>query len=511
MPPQSRNKGESKQGLVITLVFFILMTLGLGVSTYFGFAEQEKLTQAAKKAGDEKKLIQDERDWYKAQAMLYRSYMGQAETLDGKDLLGTLKTQIDQGTMAAAKTAKDREDVMKVLKAAEQRFGWNGNQPKDTYESQYNDLKTKYDAVAKQNEGLVKANEDAKKALQTKDEELTAANDNYVKNLKDQSAKAKEEQEGLQKQLEDNRNKITTLAGELEKVRTADADDKKTLVKQIEGQKKELGKANERIASQQQTIESQEAKTTIAPASMRTDWKIVRMDRRGVNPYINLGSADRVKPQLTFTIHGVGLDGRPNPQPKGTLEVLSVIGAHLSQARVTSVKDPDRRPILEGDVLYNASWNPTIKKHVALAGIMDITGDGRDSLKEFMRNLERQNIVVDAYLDPKDGTVKPPGGGITLRTDYLIMGESQAFSATGRADKGENEAQKAGREKMQADAKKNGVKVVPLHQYLEMIGYRLPRNASSGQQRPSLYDPRRRPDLTPRVGGEKPPAMKPDK
>jgi hypothetical protein len=508
MPPQSRNKGESKQGLVITLVFFILMTLGLGVSTYFGFAEQEKLTKTADQAKKDGDVFKNERDWYKAQAMLYRSYMGQAETLDGKDQIGTLKTQFDQGTMAAAKTVKDREDVMKVLKALSDRFGWNGNQPKDTYEGQFNDLKTKYDAVAKQNEALVKANEDAKKALQTKDEELTAANDNYGKNLKDQAAKAKEEQEGLQKELGTLREAINSNTEKHNKDMTGVAEANAKLKRQNEGQNKELSKAKERIADQQSKLDAQDVKTTEAPASMRTDWKIVRMDRRGTNPYINLGSADHVKPQLTFTIHGVGLDGRPNPQPKGTLEVLNVINGHLSQARVTSVKDPDRHPILEGDVLYNPSWNPTIKKHVALAGIMDITGDGRDSLKEFMRNLQQQNIVVDAYLDPKDGSVK---GGITLQTDYLIMGESQAFSATGRAGKEETEEQKAGREKMQADAKKNGVKVVYLHKYLEMIGYRLPRNASSGQQRPSLYDPRRRPDLAPRLGGEKPPVMKPDK
>ena len=33
---------ESNTGLVVTLVFFILSTIGLGVSTYMGFAEQKK-------------------------------------------------------------------------------------------------------------------------------------------------------------------------------------------------------------------------------------------------------------------------------------------------------------------------------------------------------------------------------------------------------------------------------------------------------------------------------------
>jgi len=39
----SSPKGESKNGLIVTLVFFILATIGLGVSTYFGFSEQETL------------------------------------------------------------------------------------------------------------------------------------------------------------------------------------------------------------------------------------------------------------------------------------------------------------------------------------------------------------------------------------------------------------------------------------------------------------------------------------
>jgi hypothetical protein len=89
MAPKSQ--GESKQGLIITLVFFILATIGLGVATYFGFAEQEKMTKdvtAAKKDAD---LFKKQRDWYLFQAQMYRSYMGKAQTLDGAADLATKK------------------------------------------------------------------------------------------------------------------------------------------------------------------------------------------------------------------------------------------------------------------------------------------------------------------------------------------------------------------------------------------------------------------------------------
>ena len=38
-------KGESNRGLIVTLVFFILATIGGGLGTYYGYAEVEKLVR----------------------------------------------------------------------------------------------------------------------------------------------------------------------------------------------------------------------------------------------------------------------------------------------------------------------------------------------------------------------------------------------------------------------------------------------------------------------------------
>lgn len=127
-------------------------------------------------------------------------------------------------------------------------------------------------------------------------------------------------------------------AEELTQVRKKGEEDTvafKTQKEKLDGDIKFL---KERIKDQETRLAATQAKSNEAPTSMRSDWKITRMDARGGNPYINLGSADLVKPQLTFSIHGVGTDGRPNPQSKGTLEVVNVIGDHLSQTRISSVK-----------------------------------------------------------------------------------------------------------------------------------------------------------------------------
>jgi hypothetical protein len=72
--------------LVVTLVFFILATIGLGVSTYFGFSEQETLRADKDKSDatqkNEAKLI----DFYKFQSMLYWTYISTINGFKPEDL-----------------------------------------------------------------------------------------------------------------------------------------------------------------------------------------------------------------------------------------------------------------------------------------------------------------------------------------------------------------------------------------------------------------------------------------
>jgi hypothetical protein len=504
MPPRSKSQGESKQGLIITLVFFILATIGLGVATYFGFSEQDKLDKAAKEAKKNEEAFKAERDWYKFQTLMYLSYMGLAQGLDGVDTLATQKDQFDKGSM---KGGKDKEFVSKVLKGLEKEpmnLGWNGNQPKETLTGKLDKANTERANLADQKAKVQAALDKAKKDLEAKDEELRVATKDYQDKLKALEATLRNDFDKSDKDLAQLRKDFDKLSEERKTEKENAEKEKVALNKQIEKLKTDdIKHLKERIKAQEETILAFETKSERAPASMRTDWKIIRMDTRGLNPYINLGSADHVNPQLTFTIHGIGADGRPNPQPKGTLEVVNVLAPHLSQTRITSVKNRNRDPITQGDVIYNASWNPNLKKHVAIAGIVDLTGDGRDSLYEFMRNLERQHIVVDSYLDPKEGTMK---GKITFNTDFLILGELPEAGSSGKLSE---QAEKiiSGQKLMQEEAKKYGVQQKGLVAYLELIGYRLP--PSTRESRPSLYNPDLRPDQAPRLGGDRIPPPKP--
>jgi hypothetical protein len=502
MPPKSQ--GESKQGLIITLVFFILATIGLGVAAYFGFSEQGAMVAAKKEAEKKEKLFKDERDYYAFQSDLYQSYMGHGDNINAADL-GTKKGQFDSGSMRID-SYKDKENVRKVVKDLDQNLKWKDNKPEQTYKGLVDDWKNKYEALEKRNLGLQQKLTKAEKDLKDATTQLEQAQTTYTANLDKSKKENTDNQTNDRAEITKLREEITRLGTEKETLLKKADQDKQDLGKQIAKLNGDIKQYKDLINARNEEIAQFKLQGGEAPPNLRTDWKIVKMDARGTQPYINLGSADKVRPQLTFSIHGVGLDGRPVSQAKGTLEVINVVDEHLSRVRITSVKDPNRDPVLQGDILYNPSWNPNIKKHVALAGVIDLTGDGRDNLREFMRNLERQNIVVDAWLDPKDYSVH---GRITVRTDYMIIGTDMTFTEGGvRADFDKVKAFDKAKNQMQDEANKNGVPVMQLYKYLELIGYRLPRPISEDR---TLFDPNRRPEQTPRLGSEKLPPTPPDK
>jgi predicted nucleic acid-binding Zn-ribbon protein len=500
MPPRSQ-QGESKQGLIITLVCFILTTLILAVTTWFGYSEQDRLDKAAKEETRKGETYKNDRDYYKAQAMLYRAYMGMAEGMAGADTLGTLKNQLDSGSLG--KGVPDNADVTKTLKALEAKYGWDGNQPKETLEGAINKWKTDYEGLASRNKRTEEELKKTKLDLQRRVQDLEIARKEFEDNLKKLTDKFQQDFTKSNEDLAQFRSKVEQESQKLEEVRKQAEESKKALEATIAKRESEIKDLRALLQRKESELAELQAKEPVRAENIRTDWKITYIDNRGLTPYINLGSADRVKPSLTFTIHGIGVDGRPNPQSKGTLEVVKVLGPHLSQARITSVRDRTRDPIVVNDVIYNASWNPNIKKHVAIAGIIDLTGDGRDSLPEFIRNLERQNIVVDAYLEPSDGQIK---GQLTYQTDYLILGGVPERGVGGKSEETEKRLVE-GRQQMQEEAKKYGVQIKSLQSYLEMIGYPLPHPIQEAT--PPRYNAAQRSDIVPRLSRDRFPPPSP--
>jgi len=548
----AKEGGSSVQGLTITLVIFILLTIALGVTTYLGYDGQREFFAQANDAKNKLAAKDAEVDWGKAQSKLERLIIG--DTLPVDEDLPALQDKFDKGMKSAD---KDKEPVTAELKKwlADPTLKWNP-QTRKPEKPLVVQIKEQGDAInqlkneLKDQKDLVAAKDKALKDLQ---DSMDAALVTYTNDLNKKVADDKKERVTLEKDKTTFSNAAETVSAEKVTLAEQFKKDKEELLKQIEG----LTKDNKQMA---QSLEKFRVATQVVN-TLDTDQPkghVSQIDRTGATPFIDLGSEDRVYEQLTFSVYGVGPDGRPiaydlldksgkvvlgsDGKPlkegKATVEVVSVIGPHQSQVRVTSLRDGKSDPIVKGDLLYNPVWDPNVRQHVVIAGLVDLTGNGRDEGAEFRRLLERQGVVIDAYQDLREGTVlcqgrnvppdaiegkviKPDGTvwytlkkeapftGVQRTTDYLILGEGPELQFGG----GKEEDPKGQRlaairlqmDNMQDTANKNGVAVVPARRFLMKTGIKVPKitNAGVGARNPF--------DTLPKAGGPDKDPMNPPK
>lgn len=503
--------GGSNTGLIVTLVFFVLATVILGVMTYLGFDGQAEKEKAKVEAEKKAKIFEDERTWYRFQAWLFRRWMGDTSPGIDKATLTGQKSQFDKNLLAVAKDQKDRDDVAKFTKELEKSMPWDAGkdaEPRSTYESRLADKDRKIDQQVAANDKLAKDNADAlaerdKARMELEEEKKNfkkTVDDIKVQNDKDRTtdrmtiAKLQEamnienaNKEKVRVELEGTQKKLTTEESKLKALTFKEREVQKQLKEtrdRLEDKTQQLTSIADKTGVNLQAAEA-EALDERAKQMLKVwskPWKIVDIDRKGTNPYINVGSSDGLTSQVTFSVHELGPDGRLKDKPKGTIEVVRVIGPHLAQVRVTSVKDARGDPILKGDRLFNPTWDPNRKRHVALAGMADLGGDGTDNTEDFRRLMDRQNVVLDAWIDTKDEKApKLNGKGVSSNTDYLIVGDSlEAVNSPRKALPLYTKEFSDIVEKMKTKAVSDGVTVITLRRYLDMIGYRSPKVISSG-------------------------------
>jgi hypothetical protein len=465
--------GESKAGLVTFLVLFILATLTLGVTTYYGYDAADKAAKDKAEADKKAKDWENDKDYWKFLALTYRSHLGLPAT---KDDLPALRAKVFSGGQLAG-----RDDYKEDhRKAVAETLKWDDTtkKPARTYQEEIDNLKKE---VADKEKAAKNAQEEQRKTNElaaSTQRELDEAKKDYANKLAERKKqddadlqRLQDQVTGLQKALEAKGEVALKELGPLQDENKKLRQDNKKLNTDLTQALKTIKERGIELARTSANEEIDVSK--ISPDNLG---RIASISGAGDMPYISLGSADNLRRGVTFAVYGKGADGRPLKEPKGRLEVVRIAGEHLAQARVTDLRDEKRDPILVGDFLFNPAWNPNLKQHVAIIGTIDLTGDGHDDIQEFIRNLKNQNVEVDAWLDMK--TLKL-NGGLTRQTDMLIIGAYPDFGAgTIRAGDAvaerKNDAVKE-MQKVQDEAEKLGVRIVRLNSFLQMSGYSLPK------------------------------------
>jgi hypothetical protein len=186
--------------------------------------------------------------------------------------------------------------------------------------------------------------------------------------------------------------------------------------------------------------------------------KITWVDQRGRIVWLNVGTADGLRRQITFKVLAADETNLVDGKKKGSIEVTRLLDQHLSEARI--LDDDLSDPIMPGDQIFSKIWIPGRVEHFALAGFMDIDGDHESDRKRIRNVIAVNGGIIDAEV----GDDGKRTGEITLSTRYLIMGERPSDkSASAEFLKAYSEILR------QADDL--GVQKISLEQFLDNIGY----------------------------------------
>jgi hypothetical protein len=156
--------------------------------------------------------------------------------------------------------------------------------------------------------------------------------------------------------------------------------------------------------------------------------KIVNTAEGGNVVWINLGSADELRPGVKFGIIDPNVTRLKEASPKAHLEIAEILGPNLSRGKVISGNI--QVPVVMNDLVYSVVWQKGRKMQFALLGKMDINRDGLDDRDTLKAMIVQGGGVVTEDLSP-DGK---SAGRMTVDTNWLVVGESFKVSANDELD-----------------------------------------------------------------------------
>jgi hypothetical protein len=486
-----RQKDTSSPNLVLVLflITFVISNIIFGLLLYFAYQEKDSALKTARDETLKTKANKEAMDLYQTALDELRVALGQELKEYEKTLLEPRRKELTKDDGMLAKSADpNRTPIKTVIKAVRDDLGYD--EATGEYKLKYMDEFKKLTKEAQDAFGLFKKEQKKYTELDAQFKTLAEKQDTQYAAT---NAQFKKDQDAVLKLIGERTTETTvafTKNKELEEKIGADDQARQKREKEL----------NTRIAELKRQIKEKEEERPDAaigrmdnrdPHALLLDislgkplWDdpvgvITRVDVKAREVTINLGSARGVKPDLTFNVFAPSkyIATRAEKQLKGTIEVIRVIGPNASIARITATLDPDF-PMHEGDLLFNLFWGT----RVAIAGNPNVTGPPTDNPSEQMRQLadfiyllERQGIIVDAYLDLTDGQVK---GTMNPSTRYLIRGEDMRIDPKELAD----EAPRAKRaldvtnaaNTMRKEAVEKGIFIISAKNFANVIGYRQP-------------------------------------
>lgn len=419
---------RENQGLQIALIAFVLLTVLFSATTFFYFRKYDESSRQAetseKKAAEQQRLTSESQNKFKE----LKRIAGFAE---GDDLDTILKEH-----------AKDMQAYASTFEPENQQYRKVIQYLADTLQKKNADLAKSQEQVMRL-EGALAVFEDSKQSQIAKFEE-----------------RATEAGNDLTSEVGKHKTILTEINAENEKLLTGlqkSRTEAIATVEQAQGKEKEYEKLIAQLTTAGRVTRDRLEKM-IAPTFEVALGKIRWADQRSGTVWIDLGRADNLKRQITFSVYSSDINDVTKAGRKGTIEVTEILGEHVAEARIVDDKTSD--PITPGDVIHTPVWAPGQRQHFALAGLIDVDGDGYSD-RELVKNLLAANgAVVDAEVDDEGNRT----GEVTTQTNYLVEGDPPAPSVDARVMNNFSNLTK--------EAERLNIHTIKVSELLERMGYK---------------------------------------
>jgi hypothetical protein len=422
---------RESQGLQITLIGFVMLAVILLVTTVAFWNRSKTLGEQNAKLAQDTTEAQQAASKALSESMQMKTWLGQAEDAPIDAIEQQYSRDMNTYARSAPEVQRTYKDVPAVLfDALQQR-----NKQVADLRQQLKDAQSEFDQTRQQ---LLKERDEARTIQAQTEAELRKTRDDFAQ-YRDQLNQEKDQQMADVQRLRDEIAALESKSAQQIQQLEREVKSKDSIISQRDGQLAEL------------TTESFEV----------PDGRVLEVVARTGMVYINLGAADGLRRQVTFSVFGVDVNNLAREEKKGSVEVTRIINDHLAEARIT--RDSLSDPILVGDMIYTPLWNARSALHFALAGSIDIDDDGKDD-RELVKQLIRvNNGTIDA--EEQNGEIK---GEITRSTRYLIRGEAPEVGEAGDATA---TARQNAWSRMIQQADELGVEQLNVVKLLDLVGY----------------------------------------
>lgn len=432
------------RGSLIACLIFLVLSFALNFFLYQWGSTSAETEKAAK---DRLSTTQGELQTMQSQATLMKSMLGVGSLTDA------------QREQLATSTGGD-PDMDMIEQAFVRSMSYFGDEVEKQSQSYPKLPEFLVNAIRSRNVQYSQAREEATTIRTQADAEVELA--------RKAQAQSDTDKDKANKKLEEEQSKF---AEDREKMNLASAENRDSLLrtsKELDGVRKKLQTEVVTFQKRENTLLSTINTQLIELQKLRSDsfestqGQIAYVVRDGNVVNINLGSADDLRPGVTFGVIDADETRLQDAKVKATIQVTKILGDHRAEARVVA-RPEIRYPIIPGDQIYSPFWAPGRRVKIALAWNIDLDDDDRPDTDAVASMVRAAGAEVAAVMNP-DGTSE---GKLDSSVRFLVLGESPE----GAEDEADS-ADVIALSKLKTQAKELGVTVIPawkLQAYLRTI------------------------------------------